>query len=257
MQHIKNFLKYKHLLKELVVRDIKVKYKRSVLGILWSVLNPLLTMIVITIVFSNLFRFEIENFPMYLITGQVLFNFFAESTNMAMISIYTNSQLIRKVYVPKYIFPLSKLLSTFVNLLFSLVAIIIVAIITKVKFKISIFFIIFSLIYLLLFSFGISLILSTITVFFRDVEHLYGVLLTAWMYLSAIFYPIDIIPEKYMIFFDYNPLYHIITHFRLALFYGEIPSFELNILCLKESLLLLIIGLIVFYKKQDKFILYI
>ena len=120
-KYIHNLMKYRHLISELVMRDIKVKYKKSILGLLWTLLNPLLTMIVLTIVFSNLFRFDIENYPVYLITGQVMFNFFSEATNLAMMSINDNAQLIKKVYIPKYIFPISKCLSSFVNLIFSLI----------------------------------------------------------------------------------------------------------------------------------------
>lgn len=133
MKYFDNFWKYKGLLKEFVVRDLKIKYRRSVLGYLWSLLNPLLMMIVMTAVFSSIFRFDIPNFPIYLLSGQIIFNFFSEATTVAMSSIIGSGGLIKKVYVPKYIFPLSRVISSFVTLLFSLVAIIIVVIATNVK----------------------------------------------------------------------------------------------------------------------------
>lgn len=256
-KYINNFLKYKHLLKELVVRDIKVKYKRSILGLLWTLLNPLLTMVVLSMVFSNIFRNDIENFPVYLIIGQVMFSFFSESTSMAMESIVGNAQLIKKVYIPKYIFPLSKILSTFVNLLFALIAVLIVAVVMKIKLTPAILFAPLSLIYILIFSMGIGLILSSINVYFRDMRHLYGVALTAWMYLTPIFYPIDIIPEQYIGIVKANPLVYMVQYFRECVLYGNIPSLSLNITCLLFGIVSVIIGLYVFYKSQDRFILYI
>lgn len=256
-RYVLNFIKYKELLKQLVIRDVKVKYKRSILGIIWSLLNPLMIMIVMTIVFSELFRFEIKNFAAYLISGQIVFNFFAESTSLAMSSIYSEGQLIKKVYIPKYIFPMSKVLFSFVNFMFSLIAIIIVCIVTGVKIKFTVIFGLLSMIYILGFSIGIGLILSSIAVFFRDVVHLYGVMITAWMYLTPIFYPIDIVPQKYIFLVYINPLYYFVTHFRETLLYGEVPSLLLNLICIQYVIISLIIGLYVFYKKQDSFILYI
>lgn len=125
-----NFSKYRPLIRELVTRDLKVKYRRSVLGYMWSILNPLLMMLLQTLVFSYMFRFDIPNFPLYLICGNTLFNFFNESTNMGMGSVLGNASLIKKVYVPKFIFPISRVVSSFVNLLFSLAAILLVMLIT-------------------------------------------------------------------------------------------------------------------------------
>lgn len=254
---ISNLFKYRYLLQQLVMKDLKVKYKRSVLGIAWSLLNPLLTMLVLTIVFKELFRFNIENFSAYLISGLVMFNFFSESTSLAISSIYTGGQLIKKVYVPKYIFPLSKILYSFINLLISFVAVIIVCIVTGVDIHLSIIFTFLSMIYLLVFSIGIGLILSSFTVFFRDFEHIYGVLITIWMYSTPIIYPVDIVPDKYLFILYGNPLYYYVTHFREALLYGSIPPWELNYVCIVYSVVTLLIGIYIFNKKQDKFILYI
>lgn len=255
--YVNNFLKYKYLLKELVIRDIKVKYRRSYLGMLWSLLNPLLMMMVITAVFSNLFRFDIKNFPIYLLTGQIIFSFFSEATNMSMNSIIANAGLIKKVYIPKYIFVLSRVLSSFVNLLFSLAAIVIMLVILKVRITWAILLFPLPLLYVLIFSLGMGLILASYSVFFRDLMHLYGVLLTAWNYFTPIFYPVKIIPNKFRFIINCNPLYYYIECFRQIVLYGQFPSLKLHLLSLGISLLALIIGIIVFIKKQDKFILYI
>ena len=182
-------------LRELIVRDLKIKYRRSVLGYLWSILNPLMLMGVLTIVFSTMFRFDIPNYPVYLLTGQLLFGFFSESTNMAMSSILGGSSLIKKVYLPKYIFPVSRVLSSFTTMLFSFVALLIVMLVTSADFYVTTILLPVVLLYLLVFSIGVSLILSVMVVFFRDIQYLYGVLLTALNYLTPIFYPASMLPQ--------------------------------------------------------------
>lgn len=245
------------MLRELVLRDIKVKYRRSILGIFWSLLNPLMMMIVMTIVFSNLFKIQIENFMVYFLTGQILFSFFSEATTIAMGSIVTNANLIKKVYIPKYIFPISKVLSSFVNLLFSLIAVFMIMLITKASFSATIFLIPVAFLYLLIFTVGVGLMLSVLTVFFRDMNHIYGIVILAWMYLTPIIYPIEIIPIKYLLFIKLNPMYYFIAFFREIILHGNIPSMELNLICILISLISLVLGLYAFYKNQNKFMLYI
>lgn len=255
--YLRNFNKYKGLLWQLVARDLKVRYRKSVLGYLWSLLNPLLTMVVISTVFSYVFRFDIDNFPIYLLTGQILFNFFSEATNQSMDSILQGSGLIKKVYIPKYIFPLSRTLSSFVNLIFSLLAIIIMLFLTKTPFRLTLIAIPIPLIYLLIFTCGVSLILSVFAVYFRDILHIYSVVLTAWMYFTPIFYPISALPDlpKKLIFC--NPLYHYITYFRQIILEGTIPGFRENIMCCLISGGMFAVGLIVFKNHQDRFSFYI
>jgi ABC-2 type transport system permease protein len=257
VEYLNNFLKYRFLLKELVVKETKLKYRRSVLGIFWSLLNPLLMMMVLSIVFSSLFKRNIENFTVYLLTGKIIFDFFSQATKSSMSSIISNGALIKKVYIPKYIFPLAKSLSAFVNLSFSLLAIVIMMLITKVKLTWAIILFPLPLFYVFLFAAGLGLILASYAVFFRDIEHLYGVVLTAWMYFTPLFYPIDIIPQKYRVIIELNPLYSIIQCFRQIVLYGQFPSLSLHLTCLAIGIVTLTIGLYVFFKKQDKFILYI
>ena len=187
---------YKPLLNELVVRDLKVKYRRSFLGYVWSLLNPLLMMAIMSMVFSYMFRFDIPNYPLYLICGQTLWSFFNESTNMAMMSVIGNGSLIRKVYIPKYIFPLSRVLSGFVTMSFSLVAILIVMLVTRVPLTWNLLLFPIPLALLLLFCIGVGMALSALAVYFRDILHLYSVVVMAWMYMTPIFYPISALPEK-------------------------------------------------------------
>lgn len=252
-----NFWKYKELLNQFVLRDLKVKYRRSVLGYLWSLLNPLLMMIVLTAVFSNFFKFDIPNFPVYLLSGQIIFNFFAESTSMSMSSILSGGSLIKKVYIPKYIFPISRVLSSFVTLLFSLVALLIVIIATNVKITPVILAFPIPLIYVLVFSIGVGLIMSVCAVYFRDTLHLYGVLLSAWMYLTPLFYPINIVPVFVKNIILANPMYYYVEAFRDIVLYNHFPSLETNLMCIIFSLISLTLGLFIFYKKQNSFVFYI
>lgn len=257
MDYFKNLYRYKWLMQQLVGRDLKVKYKRSVLGYLWSLLNPLMMMTVMSVVFSYIFRFNIENFPVYLICGQVLFTFFNESTSMAMSSIIGGAGLIKKVYIPKYILPLSKIISSFVNLLYSLIAVIIIILFFKIKLSWTILLFPIPLIYLLIFSLGIGLILSVAATYFRDVIYLYGILMQAWTYFTPLFYPIEALAEPVQKLVRLNPLYHIITYFRDVVIYGKLPSLETNMICIAYGAVALGIGLLVFKKHQKNFLLYV
>ena len=249
--------RYKPLLNELVVRDLKVKYRRSFLGYVWSLLNPLLMMAIMSMVFSYMFRFDIPNYPLYLICGQTLWSFFSESTNMAMMSVIGNGSLIRKVYIPKYIFPLSRVLSGFVTMSFSLVAILIVMLVTRVPLTWNLLLFPIPLALLLLFCIGVGMTLSALAVYFRDMLHLYGVVVMAWMYMTPIFYPISALPEKLAFFLKFNPMYHYVTFFREVVLYGTTPSATLWIGCFGFSALALVVGYGIFHKLQRDFILYV
>lgn len=252
---IHNFMDYKGLLMELIRRDVKIKYRRSVLGMLWSVLNPLGMMIVMTIVFSQVFRGGVENFPVYLMCGQIIFNFFSEATTMAMGSILGNSTLIKKVYLPKYLFPTAKVCSCFINLLTSFVALAIVMLATRSTIHITILLFIIPVLYVFLFSLGMGILLSAIVVTFRDTQHFYGILLTAWMYLTPIFYTVDILPGWVRTIVSYNPLANIVEMLREVVLYGTLPGLRLHLMCGGSCAIILFIGLWVFYKQQDAFIL--
>lgn len=249
--------KYGNLLRELVVRDIRKKYRRSILGILWSMLNPILIMLIMSFVFSQLFRFEIRNYPMYLITGQVVFNFFAESTNFSLGSILENGSLIKKIYVPKFLFTVSRVISSLVNLIFTLPAVVFIAIITGNPISWYIFSCVIAIILLCIFCLGISLFLATLTVFFRDMFHLYGVILTALSYATPIFYPLSIIPEEYRWVSMLNPLVYYLKLFRCSVYENAFPELSLIIICCFLSFFTLVIGGYFFCRNQQKFILYL
>lgn len=252
-----NFMKYRYLLIQLVSRDFKVKYKRSLLGVVWSLLNPLMTMLILTMVFSTLFKSNIPNFPVYFLCGSVMFNFFAESTNLALGSVYLNASLIKKVYFPKYMFPFSKSIFSLINLFTSLIAVVIVMIATRAGFHVTMLLSFIPIMYLFLFSLGISLILSCAAVFFRDLAHLYGIFITALNFLTPVFYPIDILPERIRPLVELNPLTQAIQMLRQLILYSEVPSLHQHVVLFATAVITFFIGVYIFYKKQDKFIMYI
>lgn len=251
------FYQYIPLLRALVLRDIKVKYRRSMLGYLWSLLNPLFMMCVLTVVFSTIFRFDIPNYPLYLIIGQVVFGFVSESTTMAMDSIISNASLLKKVYVPKVIFTMARVMSSFVNMLFSLVAIFIVMMVTGVHVGKAVFLLPPFLAMLFVFCLGLGLVLAALAVFFRDMFHLYGVFVTAWSFWTPIFYPMKIIPEEFLPYFTLNPLIDYLDCFRKIILWGQAPSLHEMAVCLLVSIVTLVIGCFVFKKLQNQFLLYV
>ena len=262
MEKTKNKLmknvRYKDLLIQLVERDIKLKYRRSFLGYVWSILNPLLIMIVMIAVFSRMFHNNIENYPVYLLTGQIMFNFMRNATNQALTSIVGNGALIKKTYVPKYIFTISKVTSGLVDFLFSLGALLVVMVITKTKFTLFILLFPFISLQLYFFCIGLGLFLAQANVFFRDIQYIYSVIITAWTYLTPMFYPI----EKLSVIMQhgiecFNPMYSYISQFRSIILYGQMPQWDVVVRGCSASIIVMIIGIWSFKKTQDEFILYI
>ena len=249
-----NFSKYRFLLLELVKRDIKVKYRSSVLGILWSFMNPLLMMVVMTIIFSTLFGRTITNFPVYYLSGMLIFTLFSQGSSGALTSITGNAAMLNKVYIPKYMYSLSRVLSNLVTFIFSIIILFLIMIATQAPFSIYILYSFLPVILVVIMTIGAGLLLATVNVFFRDIQHLYKVFTTLLMYGSAIFYPVSIVPEQFQIFFIINPLFAIITLFRDS-FYSGTPYDLFNVVYASTfSILLLILGMVMFYKYQDKFI---
>lgn len=258
IDRINIFFKYKDLIKQLVLRDLKLKYRRSFLGYAWSVLNPLFTMIVMAIVFSHMFQRNIENYPVYLFTGQVLFNYMNISTNQALHSIEGSADLLKKTYIPKYIFPFSRITSGLVDMIFSLAALILVMIATGQRFSVYNLLFPFVLLQLYIFCLGLGLFLAQANVFFRDVQYIYHTVITAWLYLTPLFYPIDALPSQVQwIVKHLNPMYFYIGQFRDLVYSNLMPGPVIMIAGCAAAVIMLTIGIVSFIKNQDKFILYI
>lgn len=253
------YKKYGFLLYQLIARDFKVKYKRSILGILWSLLYPILTMAVMALVFTNVFKFSTPgvNYLVYLMSGLVLFNYFSEASNLAMSSVVANFSLINKVYMPKYIFPLSKCLFVGINFLLTLIPLYAIIFITGTGVNIHHLLLPYVVMCLLLFTIGIGLILATVSVFMRDMFYIYGVLISLWTYLTPIMYDITIIPEKFQIFMKLNPMYWFLKFTRDIVLFNKTPEINVWIYCGAFGFVCCLLGLIVFKKNQDKFIYYV
>ena len=254
---VADFIKYFDFLKQIVLRDLKKKYYKSVLGVLWTILNPLFMTIIITLVFSHLFKRSIDHYPIYYLCGTLLFSFNSGSTRQALHTMIANNGFLRKIYVPKYMFCLSNISVNFVDLFFSLIVLLGAMLVTGVPFTWKLLYIPVPVCLTLLFTIGLSLVLTTYGVFFRDLNHLYGIFVTAWTYLTPLFYPITAIPEQFRVLYNLNPMYIYITIMRTLVLAAEWPSVYMLLLGTLYSVVMLAVGIWVFRKNQDKFFLYI
>jgi lipopolysaccharide transport system permease protein len=255
---LRTMLKYRELFFQLVSRDIKLKYRRSILGYFWSVLNPLLTMVVMTIVFSAIFAQGIQYFPIYLLIGNMLFSFMTGAVSRALPSVLGNAALLKKIYVPKYIFTLAAVSSELITFLFSLGALIVVILATRTPLTVRFLLTIIPIVEQYIFCIGLGLFLAQATVFFRDIQHIWGIFSMAWLYLSAIFYPVSILPEWLRsIVTRFNPMYFYITMFRnFAIGAANMGSMDLVLRGAIAAGLMFFIGLLTFSLNKNKFILY-
>ena len=246
------------ILQSLVTKDFKLKYRRSVLGILWSVLNPLLMMVVLSAVFSMFLKWDnIDHFPLYLILGTILFSLMQNSTTAAMYSILEAAPLIKKVRVEKMIFPVEKAAFELVNFAISLVAVVLVMLYFRVMPTVNLVFLPLLLFYVVVFSAGIGLLLSALAVFFRDVCHLWGVVITAWTYGTPIFYPVTLLDPFMQQVMQFNPLYHYVFYFPDIVMWNTNPGIKENLICLAMAVITFLVGYLVFRKTESKFILYV
>ncbi len=257
-QYLREFWKYRDLLRLLVFKDIKLKYRRSILGYLWSILNPLLIMIVMTIVFSSMFRYDIQNFPVYMFCGHLLFNYMSNATNQAIYSISGNASLLKKTYVPKYVFTVAKITSGLIDLVFSLGALVLVLLATRATITWYVLLFPMVLLQLYVFCIGLGLFLAQSNVFFKDTQFIYNAVTTAWMYLTPIFYPMEMLPETVSwCVKHFNPMYFYVGQFRDLVYYGRMPGHMIMLAGCGAALLMLLIGMWSFLRSKDQFILYI
>lgn len=265
--HAKNEVeKDRFILKQLVTKDFKIKYRRSFLGVAWSVLNPLLMMIVMAVVFSTIFAqgrngaVSPELYPLYLIVGNVTFSVMSESTNQALMSIIWASSLLKKVKVHRWVFPVQKVLFSLVNFGFSLIAVAVVMIWFHIIPTWHLILLPVCLFFLMLFCMGLGMMLSALTVFFRDIMHLWSVVITAWTYLTPIFWTTDFIgqmPHVVRIIMYANPMYNYIQFMRDIFLFQTTPTFFTVGMCVAWAVVALVLGYVVFHKSEHKFILYI
>ncbi|MBP3506581.1 MAG: ABC transporter permease [Lachnospiraceae bacterium] len=245
------FMQYWFLIQELSGREIKRKYARSFLGILWSVLNPLLTMIVLSVVFTYMFSRNIDHYPVYLLCGQIIYTLFSGITNASMTALVDNKNMLIKVKFPRMIFPLSRGVTALANFGYSLIALAIVMVFSRLWPSIYILFIPFIILFLFLFGNGVGYVLSILYVFFADIKHLYSVLLTLLMYCSAIFYSANQLSPTMKMVISANPVYVYITCFRKCMIYATMPSWVEWMQMAVWGICTYVIGCYVFKKSQN------
>lgn len=250
-------LSNRFLFEELVKRDFTKKYKRTALGMIWSVIGPLAALIVMALVFTQFFGRKMEHYIIYLFCGNLLFNYFKESTVTGMTSLYDNASIFSKVNVPKYIFLLSKNVSSLINFGINFVLLFVFMLADGVQFSWKIIFLIYPICCLILFNLGCGLILSALYMMFRDIQYLYDIFTLMMMYLSAIFYDISAYPQEIQYLFYLNPMYVYIRYFRKIILEQTIPQFSFHMLALGYAAAVLIIGAVIYKKKNYKFLYYI
>jgi ABC-type polysaccharide/polyol phosphate export permease len=253
IQEIVEIWRYRDLLKLLIMNSIKTRYRRSALGVVWTLLNPLLNTLVLTIVFSKLFRFDIENFPVYLLVGLLVWNFFAQTTTQAMNTLIWGSNLIKRIYVPRTIFAVSVAGNGIINFLLALISLAIIIIFTRHPLTPAIFLLPVAILILTMFTLGFALLMSTLAVFFVDIVDMFGILLSVWFYLTPIFYPISVVPQEIKAVVEYNPITLLLSLFRSSIYQGVFPDPGILIGSLVISIATLIIGWLVFTRKVDEF----
>lgn len=257
MKFILNFFNHKFLFEELVKRDFKAKYKRTILGIVWSILSPLLMLTVMAIIFGNFFGHSIEHYIVYLFSGQVIFNYFIEATNEGMQALMTNSSIFTKINVPKYLFLFSKNVSALINFGIILIIYLCFVVLDGINITWNFIFLIYPIFCLVIMNLGIGLILSALYVFFQDIQYLYRLFTQVVMYGSAIFYSIDIMPQQLQMLFYANPVFVSITYFRSIVLYNAVPDLRLHLLLAGYALVLFGIGFWVYKKYNYKFLYYV
>jgi ABC-2 type transport system permease protein len=245
---------YRDLVRQLVLRDIKIRYKRSVLGVAWTMLNPLLSMLVLTIVFSELFRFELPAYPVYILSGAIIWNFFAQSTTMAMQQFIWGGQLMTRIYIPRTVFAISAVGTGLVNVVLALVPLLVIMIIAGARPHATMAFLPVALFFAAAFATGVGLILSSLAAIFPDVVDMYQVLLTAWYFLTPVFYPEAIVPGAMRLWLQLNPMHHIVAAFRAPIYYGRLPSAQALGAVAVVSLATLVAGWAIFTSQAEKLV---
>ena len=255
--YIYQLKKRQFLFEELVKRDFKQKYKRTVLGMGWSILSPLLTLLVMKIIFTQFFGRHTLHYTIYLLSGNIVMSYFKEATKGGMGALLCNAKIFSKINVPKYLFVFSKNVSALINFLIILVVYFIFCIIDKISFGIHMFALLYPLICLLIFNIGVGMLLSAMYIFFRDTQYLYDVFLTLLNYVSAIFYTIDQFSATIQSLFLFNPIYCYIKYFRVVVIDGNIPSLAFHALCAFYAIVALAAGAWVYKKNNHKFLYYV
>ena len=254
LEELRTIFKYRYLVVQFVRRDILTRYKRSVLGVAWTMLNPLGTMLILTIVFSQAFGGSQEGYAAYVLSGLIAWNFFAQSSNAATLHLVWGGSLLKKIYIPRTSFAVSATGTGLINILFSLIPLLIVMLITGVPIRWTIILLPIPILFLAMFALGVGLLISAMAIFYADIAEMFQIALTAWMYLSPVIYSPEILPEAYRFWITrLNPMFYLIELFRMPIYYGKVPDLSLVMIAGGISIVTLFVGWIYFTGKSDEF----
>jgi len=253
VHELRELWRYCDLLNLLVSTSIKTRYKRSALGVVWTLLNPLLTTIVLSIAFSQLFRFQIENYTIYLLVGLILWSFFSQATTQSMSTLIWGSSLIKRIYVPRTIFAISVMGNALTNFLLALIPLGLIMLFMRHPFTFALLWLPLAILLMAMFTLGLALFISTLAVYFVDVVDLYSILMTVWFYLTLVIYPIEIVPEKFALLVTLNPMTFMLDLFRSIIYLGEPPTSQAWGIATGLAVFFLGLGWLVFTRKANDF----
>ncbi len=254
---IEKLKRNRFLFEELVKRDFTKKYKRTILGMAWSILSPLMNLLIMWLVFGKLLGANVEHFAIYIFAGQLVFSYFTDATNQGMTSLLANASIFTKVNVPKYLFLFSQNVSALINFGLTLLVFFTFVTIDGIPFTWKYVMLIYPILLLIAFNLGLGLILSALFVFFRDMQYLWGIATQLIMWMSAIFYPIDMFSDTVRNLFLLNPLYLFIRYFRKIVIESTIPSPQFHLLLLLDAVIVLGIGMWMYKKYNHEFLYYL
>jgi len=254
---LRNTVRYRELIWALALKELKVRYKRSVLGFMWALLNPALLMLVLTLVFSSIMRFPIPHYAIFLLSVLLPWTFFSQALAYGVESIVSNGDLIKKVSLPKVVFPIAALVSNLINLVLSLIPLALLVPALRHPFYWTWIYLPVPMLALAIFTLGAMFFFAAANVYYRDVSHILQIILSAWFYVTPIIYPLDLIPEKERWIFKLNPIIYVINGFRLAVYYGQLPHLQSIVASFVCAFLMLFIGFYLFRRNQDDFVFYV
>lgn len=247
----------RELIWALALKDLRVRYKRSALGFLWSLLNPLFMMIVLAVVFSTVMQIGVSKYAIFLIATLLPWTFFAQALSYAVESIVGNGDLLKKVHIAKSVFPVAAVLSNVINFLLSMIPMAFVLLVMRFPFHWTWVYLPIPFLALAMFTMGCGFFCAAANVFFRDVSHIVQIVINAWFYLSPVIYSLALLPEKYRLYFRFNPMLYILNGFRLAIYYGQLPTLQSAVMALTCGLVALVAGYLFFRRYQETFVYYV
>ena len=253
IEELREIYRYKDLVTQMVRRDILTRYKRSVLGVAWTMLNPLGTTIILAFVFSNIFGTMQENYVVYVLSGLIAWTFFDQTTKASITNLIWGGSLLKRIYVPRTVFAVSSIGTGLVNLILSFVPLLLVMLFTHAPIHWTALLMPIPILFLAMFSLGVGLFISSIAIFYADVAEMYQIVLTAWFYLSPVIFVDSIFPPQYLTIIKLNPMYYLINLFRAPIYEGRVPTAQEFLLSGGIATITLLVGWVVFTRKADQF----